>query len=424
MKNLIALSVPIFFILIGLELLVGLITQKKYYRFNDAVTNLSCGIGSQVLGAFFGIITFFAYTYTYEHFKITTIPSNVFTWLLLFLGVDMAYYWFHRLSHEINAIWATHIVHHQSEEYNLSVALRQSWFQTLFSWWFYLPLAFLGFDPLIMGSIIALNTLYQFWIHTKAIKKFPRIIEFIFNTPSHHRVHHGTNPQYIDKNHAGSLIIWDRMFGTFQPEEEEVVYGITTPLKSFNPFWANFHYWEELFHNAKQASSFKEAVYVFTKPPGWYPEKMGGFKPAPPVDLNNVQKFDISVRKTMNGYILFQFTLILGIASYYMFGAKKMLESGNVELLISAFAMAMFILLSLFVFGLFFENKRSAIPWEGLRLLTSLGLLFFFRSQTWFMWALIGLGIINISSFVFLLLTQQKKETAPIEDENAYSSRA
>lgn len=399
-------------------------TKKKYYRFNDAVTNLSCGIGSQVLGAFFGIITFMAYTYSFENFSLFKIPSNPLTWLLLFLGVDFAYYWFHRLSHEINAIWATHIVHHQSEEYNLSVALRQSWFQTLFSWWFYLPLAFLGFDPLMMISVIALNTLYQFWIHTKAINKFPRIIEFIFNTPSHHRVHHGTNPQYIDKNHAGSLIIWDRMFGTFQKEEEEVVYGITTPLKSFNPFWANFHYWQELVSNAKQARSFKEKILVFLKPPGWFPESMGGFKPAPPVDINNVQKFDISVRKIINAYVLFQFTLILGITSYYMFGAKQMLESENTEVLFSAFAMSMFILLSLFVFGLFFENKRSAIPWEGIRLSASFGLLLFFRNEPWFFMAFIALAIVNVLSFIFLLVTKTKEKPMHKLGENAYSNRA
>lgn len=410
MKNLIALSVPIFFLLIGLELLVGLITQKKYYRFNDAVTNLSCGIGSQVLGAFFGIITFMGYQYTYAHFRLFDVPTNVLTWLLLFLGVDLAYYWFHRLSHEINAVWATHIVHHQSEEYNLSVALRQSWFQTLFSWWFYLPLAFLGFNPLMMLSVIALNTLYQFWIHTKAIKRFPAFIEFIFNTPSHHRVHHGTNPQYIDKNHAGSLIIWDRMFGTFQKEEEEVVYGITTPLKSFNPFWANFHYWQELVQNAKSAPSIKEKIFVFIKPPGWFPESMGGFKPAPPVDVSKVQKFDVSVRSLINGYVLFHFVLILGITSYYMFNAKKMLDSNNVETLISTFAMAMFILLSLFVFGLFFENKKSAILWETTRLACVMGLLWFLRENDWIFWAYLGWTTIALSSILFLLLTKDKKE--------------
>lgn len=399
----IALSVPAFFVLIGLELIGGILAGRKYYRFNDAVTNLSCGIGSQILGAFFGIITFWGYTYAFDTFRVFTVKETVLNWFLLFLGIDLAYYWFHRLSHEINAIWATHIVHHQSEEYNLSVALRQSWFQTLFSWWFYLPLAFLGFSPAMILTVAAVNTLYQFWIHTKAIKKFPAFIEFVFNTPSHHRVHHGTNPQYIDKNHAGSLIIWDRIFGTFQKEEEEVVYGITTPLNSFNPFYANFHYWKELVHNAKQTPSWKEKLYVFVKPPGWFPQSMGGFKPAPPVDLNNVYKYDQKVSPFFNGYVLFHFALILGITSYYMFASKGLLKSGSAEVLLLAFYMAMYILLSLYVFSLFFENKPHALGWEVVRLLAGMSLVLFYRAEPWAPWALLGLGIISLVSVALLV---------------------
>jgi len=412
--NFIALSVPAFFILIGLELLGGLFAKKKYYRFNDAVTNISCGIGSQILGAFFAIITFWGYTYAFENFRIFTITENPLNWFLLFLGVDFAYYWFHRLSHEINAIWATHIVHHQSEEYNLSVALRQSWFQSLFSWWFYLPLAFLGFSPLMIVTVGAFNTLYQFWIHTKAIKKFPKPIEFIFNTPSHHRVHHGTNPQYIDKNHAGSLIIWDRIFGTFEKEDEEVVYGITSPLNSFNPFRANFHYWQELASNAKNASSIREKLFVFIKPPGWFPEKMGGFKPAPPVDIHHITKFDVKVRPFINGYVLFHFILILAVTSYYMFSSKKMLDSGNIEILVFAFYMAMYILLSLFVFGLFFENKTSAIKWEIVRLVAGMGMLWFYRSENWAVWVLVGLLFVSTLSSL-LLFFKRPKDDLPVD---------
>ena len=406
--NFIALSVPAFFVLIGLELLGGLLAGRKYYRFNDAVTNLSCGIGSTVLGAFFGIVTFWGYTYAFENFRWFTVAETPLNWFLLFLGIDFAYYWFHRLSHEINAVWATHIVHHQSEEYNLSVALRQSWFQTLFSWWFYLPLAFLGFSPVMIVTVAAINTLYQFWIHTKAIKKLPAPIEFIFNTPSHHRVHHGTNPQYIDKNHAGSLIIWDRMFGTFQKEEEEVVYGITTPLNSFNPFYANFHYWKELVHNAKQTRSWKEKLYVFIKPPGWFPESMGGFKPAPPVDIHNVHKYDQKAPAFINGYILFHFALILGITSYYMFASKELLRSDRVEVLLLAFCMAMYILLSLYVFSLFFENKSQALGWETVRLLLGMALVAFYRAQPWAPWALLGLGTISLVSVALLLRARGK----------------
>ena len=194
--------------------------------------------------------------------------------------MDFFYYWFHRWSHEVNAGWAAHIVHHQSEEMNLAVALRQSVFQGALSWVFYLPLALVGFPPAMFLTVSALNTLYQFWIHTRAIGKLGPL-EWVLNTPSHHRVHHGRNPKYIDRNHAGSLIVWDRMFGTFQEEEEEPVYGITRPLASWNPVWANFHYWAELWRTARRATRLQDRFRIFWKPPGWRPEELGGYEPAP-----------------------------------------------------------------------------------------------------------------------------------------------
>ncbi|RZK98006.1 MAG: sterol desaturase family protein, partial [Pedobacter sp.] len=246
----IALSVPFFFILIGIELAYSFYKKLKYYRLNDSISNLSQGIGQQVTGIFMKTALFFGYTHIFENWKWFSMPQNVWIWIILFFSVDFFYYWFHRMSHQVNALWAAHIVHHQSEEYNLTVALRQSWFQSWFSWVFYLPLAFLGFDPVMFLTISAFNTIYQFWIHTRAIKNMG-VLEHIINTPSHHRVHHGSNPKYIDKNHAGTLIIWDKLFGTFQKEEDVVYYGITKPLASWNPVWANFHYWHDLVSTAR-----------------------------------------------------------------------------------------------------------------------------------------------------------------------------
>ena len=195
------------------------------------------------------------------------------------------------MSHQVNALWAAHIVHHQSEEYNLTVALRQSWFQGWFSWVFYLPLAFAGFDPIMFLTLSSFNTLYQFWIHTRAIKSMG-FLEYILNTPSHHRVHHGSNPKYIDKNHAGTLIIWDRLFGTFQKEEEEVYYGITKPLASWNPFWANIHYWDDLVKTARQSPKISDKIKVFINPPGWFPDHLGGFQNAPEIDVTSYKKYN------------------------------------------------------------------------------------------------------------------------------------
>ena len=227
----IALSIPIFFILIAVELGYAFYKKLNYYRLNDSLANLSQGIGSQLVGIFLKTITFFGYLFIYESWRFYSFPNTIWTWLILFMGVDFFYYWFHRLSHQINALWAAHIVHHQSEEYNLTVALRQSWFQSGFSWVFYLPLAFVGFEPVMFLTVSAFNTLYQFWIHTRAIGDMG-FLEWFLNTPSHHRVHHGSNSKYIDKNHAGTLIIWDRLFGTFKVlPREEIVYGVDTHMQ-------------------------------------------------------------------------------------------------------------------------------------------------------------------------------------------------
>jgi sterol desaturase/sphingolipid hydroxylase (fatty acid hydroxylase superfamily) len=400
--DLIALAIPAFFVLIGLELLAGLISGKKLYRLNDAISNISCGIGNQVLGVFFGMLTFGGYAFAYGHARFFSIEPTPLNWFLLFLGVDLAYYWFHRLSHEINFIWATHIVHHQSEDYNLSVALRQSWFQTLFSWWFYIPLAVLGFSPLMILSVAAVNTLYQFWIHTQMIKKLPAFIEFIFNTPSHHRVHHGVNPQYIDKNHAGSLIIWDRIFGTFEKENEEVVYGITTPLRSFNPFYANFHYWKELIDISKKAPSFKEKMSVFIKSPGWKPKQLGGVQSPPPVNPKTAQKFDFHISDFQKYYVLIHFVFLLGITTLFLFTSEQLIVSGNPLFVIQAIYISGFILLSLHSFGLLFENNKKGLFWEPLRLTFGIGAALFYFGVNHFELILSSvLSVAIVSGFLF-----------------------
>ena len=259
MLNLITLSIPAFFILIAVELLINKMKKTNLYRLNDTISNLSSGIISQVVGVFTKIVTIGVYVWIYNNFRVfKNIPNEWYTWILLFIGVDFFYYWFHRLSHEVSVLWGTHVVHHQSEEYNLSVALRQSATQTFGSFWFYLPLAFIGFSPTLFATIAAIQTLYQFWIHTRLIDKMPAWFEYFFNTPSHHRVHHGVNPKYIDKNHGGTLIIFDRMFGTFQLEEEEVHYGVTSQLKSWNIAVANFDYYGWILQQLSKVKNAKD----------------------------------------------------------------------------------------------------------------------------------------------------------------------
>jgi alkylglycerol monooxygenase len=409
----IALSVPVFFLLIFIELIYGNWKKEKYYRLNDTLTNLSCGIGQTVLGLWLKFYFVFLMAYFYK-FRLFEIPNTWYYGVLLFLGVDFCYYWFHRLSHEINAIWAAHVVHHQSEEYNLSVALRQSWFQTLFSSAFYIPLPFLGFHPGLIATIVAFNTLYQFWIHTKAVKKLPGVIEFIFNTPSHHRVHHGTNPIYIDKNHAGSLIIWDRLFGTFQKEEEEVVYGITSPLRSWSPIWANLHYWKEIATTSFRSQRLADKFFSFIKPPGWLPAEMGGRHYAPAINPA-YKKYDPPIRQSLSVYLIIQYVLIVGVTSYFMFFGKPMMEEGVSRIaVIRTIYIALYIILSITTIGFLMETKRAGPILEYLRavMLGALGLFFWFENEGWIAFMIcIGLSLFTLVHFTILLLRNRTTRT-------------
>lgn len=392
----IALSVPVFFILIGIELAYALYKNLKYYRFNDSISNLSQGIGSQLTGLFMKTVLFFGYQYIFTHWRLFDLPRSWWVWLILFVGVDFFYYWFHRLSHQVNALWAAHIVHHQSEEYNLTVALRQSWFQSWFSWIFYLPLAFIGFDPLMFVAMSSFNTLYQFWIHTRAIKHLG-ILEYIINTPSHHRVHHGSNPKYIDKNHGGTLIIWDILFGTFQKEEEEVYYGITKPLASWNPFWANFHYWVELWGTAKKSTQINDKISVFLKPPGWYPKSLGGFQAAPEIDVENYHKYDDRSPNYVNMYIFFQFLMALG-------GGSALLFWGHILTSVQLIAGVTYILLILVSCGALFEKKKWLRLFEFGRLGLGFGLILLFNHQinTFLAAGLLGVQLLSLICFFYL----------------------
>lgn len=398
----IALSIPVFFFLIGIELLFDIKQRRELYRLNDSITNISLGIGQQVTGIFVKTAVMAGYLFLFDHYRFITIPSTLLNWVLLFIGVDFFYYWFHRASHEINFLWAAHIVHHQSEDYNLSVALRQSWLQGLFSWVFYLPLALVGFDPIMFLTISSFNTLYQFWIHTQMIKTMGPL-EWILNTPSHHRVHHGSNPKYIDKNHAGTLIIWDRLFGTFQEEEEEVVYGITKPLKSWNPVWANIHYWNELYSISTKTNSWYDKIRVFLKSPGWHPAELGGFQQPPEVDAKRFYKYDIKNSGSNVWYVLFQFVFALLLAVLMLFKGSIM---DTWQLLL----VGLYIIFTLVMCGGILEKRVWNYQSEMVRI--SVGLLLpiaFIVSdyfEGFFLWSVL---YVSISGLWFHEISRKKK---------------
>ncbi len=275
-STLIVLAIPIFLAFMGGELWLAHRRGRRFYRFADSIANLGNGIGEQVLAAFAIPLTVGVYAAIWAHARVATqSPRSVTAWIVLFFAVDLCYYTFHRAAHRVNFFWAGHVVHHQSEEYNFSVALRQSWFGQLTQWIFYVPLAIAGFPPAMFLVMTTLNTLYQFFIHTRLVGRLGPL-EWFMNTPSHHRVHHGVNPRYVDRNYAGVLIVWDRLFGTFEPEGAEPIYGLVKPLGSFDPLWANLHRWVEIGSMARRTRRLRDKLYAWLAPPEWRPTDLGG----------------------------------------------------------------------------------------------------------------------------------------------------
>lgn len=250
------IAIPFFALLIAVETYFSVRKEQTYDK-KDIWTNIALGFGSVVWGAFFGLFTGVVYIGIYENAALFQMPMNTWwAWAILLFADDFLYYWFHRFSHEVRFFWNFHVVHHSSNQYNLSVAVRQSWFSGIAHWIFYLPLAFAGFPLWAFATMHGINLIYQFWIHTKTVTKMPAWFEYVFNTPSHHRVHHGVNDEYLDKNYAGIFILWDRLFGSFVGEDKQVRYGIIKPIHSYNLLWINTHGWVEMWAAMKTKKTF------------------------------------------------------------------------------------------------------------------------------------------------------------------------
>ncbi len=276
--NLIHLAIPGFILLLVLEAVADAIMRRELYEFKDTAASLTMGTGNVILGlaAKAMVLGVFVFVHKFALFKI---GYQWWAWLLVFFADDFSYYWFHRTSHECRLFWASHVVHHSSQRYNLGTALRQTWTGSFMSWifWLWMPLA--GFPPLMVMTMQSISLLYQFWIHTELVRHMGPL-EAVMNTPSHHRVHHGSNQRYLDRNHAGILIVWDRLFGTFEPEDEEVIYGLTKNINSYNPFRIAFHEWLDIWDDVRHARDWREKMrYIFGRP-GWKVEEQAAAAPA------------------------------------------------------------------------------------------------------------------------------------------------
>jgi sterol desaturase/sphingolipid hydroxylase (fatty acid hydroxylase superfamily) len=267
-------AVPGFILLILIEMIIARRRDPTRYEARDTLTSLLLGTGSTVAGALTGGIVFAIAAKLYE-LRLFDIAGTLgwawWVWGLCFLLDDLTYYWQHRLAHRVRWFWAAHVNHHSSQHYNLSTALRQPWTSFVaLTFIFRIPIAFIGFDPLMILTCGAINLIYQFWIHTEVIGRLPKWVEAVMNTPSHHRVHHAVNPRYLDRNYAGTFIIWDRMFGTFAAEvdEDKPRYGIVKQLGSFNLLWAVFHEWIGIARDVWAAPWRHKLSYVWREP-GW-----------------------------------------------------------------------------------------------------------------------------------------------------------
>ncbi|HEX7286316.1 MAG TPA: sterol desaturase family protein [Candidatus Angelobacter sp.] len=270
MPNLIHLAIPGFLLLVLAEVVAGAVMRRELYQLKDTAASLTMGVGNVIIGLGAKLVIFGVFAFVHK-FAIFKIGYTWWAWVLVFFTDDFTYYWFHRTSHECRLFWASHVVHHSSQRYNLGTALRQTWTGTAMSWVFWLWMPLIGFPPVMVLTMQAISLLYQFWIHTELVRHMGPL-EAVLNTPSHHRVHHGVNQRYLDRNHAGILIIWDRMFGTFVPEEEKVVYGLTRNINSYNPFRIAFHEWIDIWRDVRQAPTWRLKLrYVFGKP-GWKPQ--------------------------------------------------------------------------------------------------------------------------------------------------------
>lgn len=271
--DLILWAIPAFLLLLVAEAVFSALDQRELYETKDTFASLAMGAGNVVVNlvgkALMLAVLWVLYRWT-GVFRETLSPLVWWSWPLLFVAEDFSYYWFHRISHACRFFWASHVVHHSSERYNLSTALRQTWTGSVtgaFVFWLWLPVV--GFHPIAILTMQAVSLIYQFWIHTETVGRLPRPIEWVFNTPSHHRVHHGSDPEYLDRNHGGVLIIWDRIFGTFQPEKQRPTYGLTTPLASHHPFRIAFHEWADIARDLRAAPTWRARLGYLFGPPGW-----------------------------------------------------------------------------------------------------------------------------------------------------------
>ena len=361
----ITFATPVFFALIGVEWLVARRRGRPAYRANDAISSIGLGVISQVAGVFGKVLSIGIYAWFGAHLAPVTLPvDQVAVWVFALLAYDFLYYWLHRAGHEVNILWAAHVVHHQSEHYNLSTALRQTGSGMLLGWLFYLPMALAGVPTEVFVVVALIALLYQFWVHTEQIGRLGWF-DRVFCSPSNHRAHHAVNARYLDRNYGGILIVWDRLFGTFVEEDDTdpPVYGTRAPLRSWNPLWANAEVYWAAARDMWHARRWRDKARVWLKPPGWRPADVAARFPRPAFDIHR-ERFDPPMPRALTLYCLVQFALMLGMATQFL---ALSATAGLPTLL----GYAAYLVASLTALGALMEGRRGVRRIEAARVLAT-----------------------------------------------------
>ena len=346
MSNVILMAVPVFFLLIGLEVWAARRKGLRVYRLADALCSLSIGCLSQITGFYSKIIGAAFYALAYDHVALLRLPADDWrVWAAAVVFYDFCYYWSHRMDHEINILWAAHVVHHSSEEYNLTTALRQTSTGFLLGWIFYLPMALAGIPPLVFIASGLINLLYQYWIHTRVIGRLGWF-DWIFASPSNHRVHHGQNDYCLDRNYGGIFMLWDHLFGTFVTErdDEEIVYGIRGQLGTHDPLMANLHVYRDLWRDMRLADSWKDRLLTPLMHPGWRPASARVKAPKPDWSLAAFRPYHPGYARIAAPVAFWVFTILL-------LGAVVWLGLGPSLPALSTLASALALVFGLWLFG-------------------------------------------------------------------------
>ncbi len=358
-------ATPVFFALIALELLVAKLRGRAVYHSSDAINSLGLGVISQIVGVFSKVLTLGIYAWCVQHVALFSLPADsLWVWATALLCYDFCYYWLHRAGHKVNIFWAAHVVHHQSEDYNLSTALRQTGSGVLLGWLFYLPMAVVGFPLEVFVVVALIDLLYQFWVHTELVGRLGWF-DRVFCSPSNHRAHHAVNDKYLDRNYGGILILWDRLFGTFVEEDDNdpPIYGTRAPLRSWNPLWANAEVYWSTAKDAWHARRWRDKLLVWLKPPGWRPADVAERFPKPAFDIQRT-RYQPSLSRGVILYSLVQFALLLGMAVHFLDQAKQLPA-------LSLLGYAVFLVLSLYALGALTEGHRIGVGLELVRLLAT-----------------------------------------------------